>query len=93
MALEMDFDSPESARENRLLLQFKDGREVVRCVVTAEVVQDLGSHYKLQFSADDVAEVLIPELDRIATTKYRAGRIEENGELLIRTSDLLRYGF
>jgi hypothetical protein len=35
----------------------------------------------------------LPELDRLASLKYAAGRLEENGELVIRTADLLRYGF
>jgi hypothetical protein len=36
---------------------------------------------------------LMPEVERLATAKYRLGRLEENGELLIGTIDLLRHGF
>jgi len=37
--------------------------------------------------------LLIPEIERLAHIKYRLGRLEENGELMLGTVDLLRYGF
>jgi hypothetical protein len=34
-----------------------------------------------------------PEIERLTSAKYEAGRLEDNGELLIGTADLLRFGF
>lgn len=71
----------------------EDPSRTVPCTVTIQVLQDLGSYHNLSFTAEEVLDVLIPELDRLASVKYRAGRFEQNGEIVIRGSDLLRYGF
>jgi hypothetical protein len=76
-----------------LSFRFRDGDRIVVCTITREVLQDLGSHHGLSFTDEEVRNVLLPELDRLASLKYAAGRLEENGELVIRTADLLRYGF
>ena len=57
------------------------------------MIEDLASYHRLNFSPEDIFRVVLPVLDRLASTKYRAGRLEENGEIVIRGADLLRYGF
>ena len=48
----------------------------------------------LNWSTDvEAFGLLIPEIERLANIKYRLGRLEENGDLLLGTVDLLRYGF
>ena len=89
VAAELDLKS------HGLSFEFHDGDESnpVPCKVTMQVLQDLGGFHNLSFTPEEVADVLIPELDRLAIAKYRAGRLEDDGGLVIRDSDLLRYGF
>jgi hypothetical protein len=71
-----------------------DGTVVVRCTISNDVLRDLAHHSLLNWSSDvEAFGLLIPEVERLASAKYRLGRLEENGELLIGTIDLLRYGF
>jgi hypothetical protein len=37
--------------------------------------------------------VLLLEIVRLANAKYDAGRLEEDGSLVIRATDILRFGF
>jgi hypothetical protein len=58
------------------------------------VLRDLADHSMLNWSTDVQAfGLLIPEVERLANLKYRVGRLEENGDLVLGTVDLLRYGF
>lgn len=74
-------------------LLFSDGDAKVACSVTPGVIEDLASYHRLTFSREEIFHVVLPLLDRLASTKYHAGRLEENGEIVIRVADLLRYGF
>jgi hypothetical protein len=48
----------------------------------------------LEWSTDiEAFSLLMPEVERLASLKYRLRRLDENGELLIGTIDLLRHGF
>jgi hypothetical protein len=76
-----------------LSLQFHEGNETFSCTVTPGVLLDLGSYHRLSFTEEDVLGVLLPELDRLASAKYRAGRFEQDGSILVREADLLRYGY
>jgi hypothetical protein len=71
-----------------------DGETVLRCTIAIEVLRDLADHSMLNWSTDVQAfGLLIPEIERLAYIKYRLRRLEENGDLLLGTVDLLRYGF
>jgi hypothetical protein len=76
-----------------LCLTFSDGDTTIACSVMPGVIEDLATYHRLSFSQEEIFRVVLPVLDRLASTKYRAGRIEENGEIVIRGADLLRYGF
>jgi hypothetical protein len=69
------------------------GERVVACAITREALHDLGFHHGFRASGQELVRALAPQIERLAKAKYRAGRIEENGELVIRSVDLLRYGF
>jgi hypothetical protein len=72
----------------------QEGLTIVRCTIAFEVLRDLADHSMLEWSTDiETFGLLMPEVERLASVKYRLGRLEENGELLIGTIDLLRYGF
>ena len=58
-----------------------------------EVVPDLADHHLLDWStALEAFGLVIAEIERLANRKYPFG-LEENGEILIGGTDLLRYGF
>ena len=76
-----------------LSLQFHAGNETFACMVTPGALLDLGSYHRLSFTEEDVFGVLLPELDRLASAKYRAGRLEEDGSILVREAELLRYSY
>jgi hypothetical protein len=71
-----------------------DGETVLQCTIAIEVLRDLADHSMLNWSTDVQAfGLLISEIECLADIKYRLGRLEENGDLLLGTVDLLRYGF
>jgi len=76
-----------------LCLLFSEGDAKVACNVTPGVIEDLATYHRLTFSQEEIFRVVLPLLDRLASRKYHAGRLEENGEIVIRGADLLRYGF
>jgi len=69
-----------------------DGVTRIVCTIARQVLQDLGDYHQFSDSEGAVFSQLLPEIERLANTKFDAGRIEENGELSIGTADLLRYG-
>jgi hypothetical protein len=72
----------------------QDGKSIILCTIAIEVLRDLADHSMLNWSTDIQAfGLLIPEIERLANIKNRLGRLEENGDLVLGTVDLLRYGF
>jgi hypothetical protein len=61
--------------------------------MTAEALCDLAEFHRLRSLDDGALESLLPEIERLVNSKFNAGRLEQNGELWIRASDLLRYGY
>jgi hypothetical protein len=74
-------------------LSFKCGRdgETIICGVASDVLRDLLYFHRLE--GYDAFRALLPEIERLANAKSDAGRFEEDGALVIRAVDLLRYGF
>ncbi len=74
-------------------LSFKCGREgeTIVCGVASDVLRDLLYFHRLE--GDDAFRALLPEIERLANAKSEAGRFEEDGALVIRSVDLLRFGF
>jgi hypothetical protein len=69
-----------------------DGR-TIHCGVASDVLRDLLAFHRLESSGDNAFRALLPEIERLANAKFVAGRFDENGVLVIREVDLLRYGF
>ena len=69
-----------------------DGK-IVQCGITNLALADLVDFHQVKSPAADAPLVLLLEIERLANAKYQAGRLEEDGGLLIRSSDLVRYGF
>jgi hypothetical protein len=69
-----------------------DGK-IIRCGITDLALADLVDFHHVKSTAADAPLVLLLEIERLANAKYQAGRLEEEGGLLIRSTDLVRYGF
>jgi hypothetical protein len=69
-----------------------DGK-IVQCGIMDVALADLADFHHVKSAATDAPLVLLLEIERLANAKYEAGRLEEDGGLLIRSTDLVRYGF
>ena len=67
--------------------------ETLDCEVASEVLRDLLAFHRFEGGGADAMRALLPEIERLANVKSDAGRFEEDGTLVIRPVDLLRYGF
>lgn len=76
-----------------LLFQCRDGDKIIECGIVVAALRDLISFHHIKKADDNLHRVLLPELERLVTAKYNAGRLEEDGWIVIRSADLLRYGF
>jgi len=80
------------AASRRLSFQCDGGEKAITGSVTAEALDDLVDFYRLDLSKDQTFNTLLNEIERIANEKFCDGRIEKNGELVIKAIDVLRYG-
>jgi hypothetical protein len=76
-----------------LAFESHDGVKMIPCSITREALLDLCGYHGIKGDEGESFKVLGPQIERLANEKYRAGRIERTGELTIKTSDLLLYGF
>jgi hypothetical protein len=62
--------------------------------ISRQLLRDLRDSHGLpaRMNELEVFSRLLSEVEWIASIKYDAGRLEENGDLKIETADLLRYG-
>jgi hypothetical protein len=74
-----------------LSFQCRGDDETIECEVASDVLRDLLAFHR--FDGDDAVRALLPEIERLANAKSDAWRFEEDGALVIRPADLLRYGF
>ena len=75
-----------------IVCQLHDGVTTVICTILRQALRDLGDHNGLTVPEEAVFSQLLPEIERLASKKFYAGRVDENGELSIGSADLLRYG-
>jgi len=69
------------------------GEKTLQCGITDIALRDLvGFHHLDSIDADAYGRVLLPEIERLANAKFEVGRLEEDGGLLIRSADLVRFG-
>src|SRR5579862_7315482 len=91
-ALVLDADSI-SVRPQDLSFQSRDGDKLVPCGISRDALNDLGGYHRLAGAEDEVFRALRPEIERLASAKYRAGRHDGNGAISIGPADILLYGF
>jgi hypothetical protein len=63
------------------------------CILSRQVLRDLAGFHAVPVNATDlqIFSQLLPEIEKIATRKYKRRGSEQNGQLNIRTADVLRY--
>jgi hypothetical protein len=76
-----------------LLFQCDLSGRIVQCGIAESALRDLLDIHRLNNSEDVVLRTVLLEMQRIVTAKWRSGRFEENGCLIIWPVDLLRYGY
>lgn len=76
-----------------LSFQCDDGKKKIVCGITSDALRNLIGFHRLNGTNLEAARALVSEVERLANAKYNDAGFEENGELLIRLRDLLRYGF
>ena len=76
-----------------LSFQCRQGGKTIDCGVASDVLRDLLAFYRLERPGEEAYRALLPEIERLANAKSEAGRFEDDGALVIRVADLLRYGF
>jgi hypothetical protein len=75
-----------------LSFQRDRGGELVECGIADVALRDLIGFHRIKKTKDPF-RVLLPEIERLVTAKLDAGRFEEDGWIVVRSVDLLRYGF
>ena len=74
-----------------IVCQLDDGETRVVCTIARQALRDMGDYHQLSGSEEAVFSQMLPEIERLATEKFQAGFLDENGGLSIGTADLLRY--
>lgn len=75
-----------------IVCQLREGDRTVLCMIVREVLRDLGDYHRLNLSEQGLFSVLLPDIERMADAKIRAGRLDQHGHVRIEAVDLLRYG-
>jgi hypothetical protein len=81
------------AASQRLSFQCSGADNAVSCSITVNALDDLVQLHRLNVREDKAVEALLKEIEYLANEKFSAGRVERNGELAIKSIDVLRYGF
>src|SRR5689334_5973640 len=81
------------ARSPSISFRVDDGADGLVCGISRNAVLDLAAHHGLQGSEERLFLALWLVIERLVQAKFQASRIEESGEILIGSADLLLYGF
>jgi hypothetical protein len=81
------------AQSDGIRFQCRLGDKIIECGIVDVALRDLVSFHRIRKTEHDSLRVVLPELERLVNAKYQAGRLEEDGWVVIRSVDLLRYGF
>jgi hypothetical protein len=82
-----------SVRPEEISFESLDGMKVVPCGILRDALLDLGGYHRLSGGEDELFRALLPEIERLASAKYSAGRLDRNGAIMIGSADILLYGF
>jgi hypothetical protein len=79
--------------QQTLSFRCADDEMSLDCGITVDAVHDLMDFHQCDDTEGSVLRAVLPEIERLVNSKFEAARLEQNGELWIRASDLLRYGY
>jgi hypothetical protein len=65
----------------------------VNCNIDRDAWRDLIAHHKAAGSQEESTRVLLPKIESLAAKIYNRRGLEKNGELAIRSRDLVQFGF
>jgi hypothetical protein len=68
------------------------GDKTIHCGIVDTALHDLIGFHRITKTGDPL-RVLLPEIERLVNAKYDAGRFDEDGWIVVRSVDLLRFGF
>jgi hypothetical protein len=77
---------------DRLLFECNIGENSIACSITVEALDDILHFHGLDVSKDEAFDTFLKEIERTANGKFGDGRVEQDGQLAIRSLDVLRYG-
>ena len=80
------------AGSQSLAFRCKDGEQEIACSILAHALDDLIRFHGIDVQNDQEMDQLLSQIERVANDKINARRIEPNGEIVIRSIDILRYG-
>jgi Protein of unknown function (DUF1488) len=69
------------------------GANEVACGISRDALLDLGGYHQMDGSEEALFGSLGREIERLISAKFRARRIDQNGEIWIGSADILLYGF
>jgi hypothetical protein len=81
------------ARPRSLAFQCDNGMKHIAGSIAADTLLDIMDFHRIKGTQEYGFQALLPEIERLVNAKSESGKFDENGELSIRTADLLRYGF
>jgi hypothetical protein len=75
-----------------LTFQCDEGAEVIACTIMDHALDDLIGFYNIDIETGEGMDELVARIERIVHDKIKANRLEPNGEIVIRSIDVLRFG-
>ena len=75
-----------------LMFRSKNEEQEIACSILAQALDDLIGFHGIDAQNDQSADQILELIERIVNDKIDARRVEPNGEIVIRSIDILRYG-
>ena len=72
--------------------RLRDGDRILTCIVSRQALRDLGDYHQLYGSDEALFSRLLPQVERLANERVRAGRVDESGNVTIGTAEPVRHG-
>ena len=81
------------AQADGLLFQCELSGTILQCGIFEQPLRDLINFHHDDSTENEIYRAVLSEMQRIVTAKYRSGRFEDNGWIVIWPADLLRFGY
>src|SRR5262249_59268557 len=62
-----------------IVCQLDGGETRVVCTIARQALRDMGDYHQLSGSEEAIFSQMLPEIERLATEKFQAGLLDENG--------------